>query len=204
MTIYQQQCLLAYLGYSPGVIDGKSGSNTVSAIKRFQTDYCLTADGICGTMTEKMLIGVVSGTVSKKEAVAQTNTQTNTTVQDTVHVATGTFWDSIRYFRREEFRCKCGGKYCNGYPVEPDEKLIRLAEKVREHFNAPVTVSSGIRCEKHNASVGGVANSKHRLGKAMDFSVRGISSSMVDAYVGSLTGVSYHYCINGNYIHMDV
>lgn len=199
MTIYQQQCLLAYLGYSPGVIDGIYGNKTQNAIKQFQTDNSLPVTGVADDATEKMLKNNVAvGTLKRAETGSISNqSQTNSN-------QTGTFWDSIKYFKREEFRCKCGGRYCNGYPVEPDEKLIRLAEKVREHFNAPVTVSSGIRCEKHNASVGGVANSKHRLGKAMDFSVRGISSSMVDAYVGSLTGVSYHYCIDGNYIHMDV
>ena len=42
---------LKELGYYNGSIDGILGSQSVSAIKRFQRDYGLTVDGIVGTNT---------------------------------------------------------------------------------------------------------------------------------------------------------
>ena len=85
---------------------------------------------------------------------------------------TGTFWDEIEYFTREEFRCQCKGKYCNGFPVEPQEKLVRTVDEIRRRLGVPVTIvesgGSGVRCEIHNRNVGGVENSDHKTGNAAD------------------------------------
>ena len=69
MTIMQIQCLLTYLGYSPGSIDGIEGRNTQGAIRAFQADYGLTVDGIPGAATQKMLIGAIAGTTSSTSPV---------------------------------------------------------------------------------------------------------------------------------------
>ena len=114
------------------------------------------------------------------------------------------FWEDIRYFKKDEFKCKCGGKHCGGFPVEPDEKLVRLADRVRAHFGAAATVSSGVRCEKHNAFVGGVANSRHTKGTAVDFCIRGLPSSIVLPYVQAQKEMRYAYAIDGSFVHMDV
>lgn len=121
-----------------------------------------------------------------------------------VEATVGDWWNDIKYFKRSEFRCKCGGKYCDGYPAEPQEILLRAADKVREHFGKPMLLSSGLRCEVWNAKQGGVAGSRHRLGKAMDFCIPGVSAAKIDAYVGSLPEIRYHYCIDGSYVHMDI
>ena len=113
------------------------------------------------------------------------------------------WWDTVRYFARSEFRCKCG-KYCDGFPAEPSPLLIEQAEQVREHFGAPVYVSSGVRCSKHNANVGGVEGSRHKNGKAMDFRVEGQSAKTVLTYVQALPHIRYAYAIDGSYVHMDV
>lgn len=183
MTDKQKQNLLAYLGYYVGEIDGKWGQMSTAATKAFQKDYGgLKVDGIAGASTQKALKHAVAyGMPAKKN-----------------------FWDDIKHFKREEFRCRCGGKHCNGFPAEPSEKLLRLADRVREHFDAPITVSSGIRCEKHNAKVGGVANSRHKIGTAMDFCVKGMPSSLVLAYVQKQSATHYAYAIDGSYVHMDV
>lgn len=85
---------------------------------------------------------------------------------------TGTWWDEIEYFDREEFRCQCKGKYCNGFPVEPDETMVRTVDEIRRRLGVPVSIvdagGSGVRCSQHNANVGGVANSLHLYGKAAD------------------------------------
>ena len=86
--------------------------------------------------------------------------------------ATGTFWDEIEYLDREEFRCQCKGKYCNGFPVEPQEKMVRTVDEIRRRLGVPVTIvesgGSGVRCPIHNANVGGDSNSNHLTGNAAD------------------------------------
>jgi uncharacterized protein YcbK (DUF882 family) len=52
--------------------------------------------------------------------------------------------------------------------------------------------------------VGGVADSRHLTGKAMDFRVSGQTAAQVLEYVWSLPEVRYAYDIDGTYIHMDV
>lgn len=166
MTVKQIQCLLAYLGYYTGQIDGQWGSMSTAACRAFQADYGLTADGICGTMTQKMLIGAIAGTAVKVERKAEAEQE------DTDKPKTGTFWDDIRYFTREEFRCQCNGKYCNGFPVEPEEKMVRTVDEIRHRLGIPIGIvtsgGSGVRCSKHNAEVGGVYNSEHLYGRAAD------------------------------------
>lgn len=183
MNTKQKQALLFYLGYYVGAIDGKWGSGSKEACKAFQRDFGLTADGACGTETEKALKHTVCYGISKKEEVVQS----------------GDFWDDIKYFKKSEFRCKCG---CG--LDEMNETLIRVADRVREHFGKPITVSSGRRCANHNARVGGVSNSRHLSGKAMDFCVSGKSASQVLEYVQKQPEIRYAYAIDGSYVHMDV
>ena len=187
MTIKQKQHLLGYLGYYQGQVDGKWGRLSMEATEAFQNDYQLTVDGIFGPKTEKRILEVIASGEAPVRAEPEGD---------------GTFWDGVKHFTRQEFACKCGK--CGGFPAEPEEKLLRLADKVRGHFGKRVYVSSGVRCEAHNAAVGGVANSRHKLGKAMDFSVAGFSAALVLPYVQKLPGVRYAYAIDGNYVHMDV
>lgn len=193
MTVKQIQNLLAYLGYYVGDIDGQWGTLSKTACKAFQKDFGLDADGIAGDKTQKALKHAVAYGIEK--TVTEVTEETETT---------GTFWDEIKYFTREEFKCKCGGKYCNGYPAEPEELLVRAAVKVREHFGVPVTISSGLRCPTHNANNKGVYNSRHLSGKAMDFSVRGFNATSVLPYVQSLSEIRYAYAIDSNWVHMDI
>ena len=76
--------------------------------------------------------------------------------------------DEIEFFDREEFRCKCGGRYCNGFPAEPHEATVRFANAIRRHLGEPVPVNSGLRCPTWNQIQGGVYNSNHMTGGAVD------------------------------------
>ena len=191
MDTRQIQALLVYLGYDPGEVDGLPGKNTRRAVQAFQAAEGLEQDGSPGPLTQAALLDAVAKGRFREEA-ARTPEET-----------TGTFWDEIRYFKRAEFRCPCGR--CGGFPVEPDETLVRLADRVREHFGAPANVSSGVRCQAHNDELSGSAkNSYHLRGKAMDFAVRGVSGSKLLAYVKTQR-VHYAYQISGSdYVHMDV
>ena len=116
----------------------------------------------------------------------------------------GINWEAVRFFGRAEFMCNCGGKYCGGFPVEPVPMLAKTADRVRQHFGKAAIVSSGVRCSRHNANVGGVPDSRHLTGRAMDFRIEGETAKQVLSYVNSLPEVRYAYDIDGRYIHMDV
>lgn len=89
-------------------------------------------------------------------------------------------------FSKKEFKCNCGGKYCNGYPVFIDEGLIIYLQKMRDYFKRSVIVTSGLRCRNYNKDVGGVDDSQHLLGRAADIKVNGISTDMVYNYANQI------------------
>lgn len=161
----QRQHLLAYLGYYVGVVDGIWASGSREACRAFQRDRELTVDGYGGPETDKALRYAVYNELEKPEPVEDV-TDIN------VGNKTGTFWDESEYFDREEFRCQCKGKYCNGFPEEPSEELVRTCNEIRRRLGVPVSIvdsgGSGVRCPRHNAAVGGVGNSNHLYGKAAD------------------------------------
>ena len=164
-------------------------------------------DGIPGAATQKMLIGAIARTAVKVDKPISSTPQ-----------KTGTFWDGIKYFKREEFRCPCGK--CGGFPVEPKEALVKQLVAIREHFNVPVTIvplppanahsgGSGVRCQEYNDSLlGSVKNSRHVQGKAADIIVSGFSGISVKAYCDSLVKAGklrYCYVIGGgNSVHVDI
>lgn len=193
MDTKQIQALLTYLGYDPGDVDGLPGKNTRRAVLEFQAAEELETDGSPGPITQAALLDAVAAGRFREED-AQTPDET-----------TGTWWDEIRYFTREEFRCKCGGRYCNGFPSEPSEALLRIADALREQAGVPITVSSGVRCQTYNDTLdGSVKNSRHIMGKAMDFCVRGWTAAKTLAAVQQRPGIRYAYAIDGSYVHMDV
>lgn len=176
MTVLQKQCLLRYLGYDTGGVDGIEGPRTRAAAKAFRA-----AEGIGdGDDLEAAL----------KAAVAREKPE-----QDS-------FWAGIRWFSRGEFACKCGR--CGGFPAEPDRVLVTLAEDMRMDFGLPMIVSSGLRCPAHNKAVGGAAGSRHMVGKAVDFSVPGKTAAQILAAVSRDGRVRYAYAIDENHVHMDV
>ena len=159
MNNKQKQHLLAYLGYYNGEINGELSKNFGESTRRFQAEYGgLEVDGICGSKTQKAMKHAVAYGMPGKEK--------------------NDFWENIQYFKKEEFRCKCG-KHCNGYPVEPSEELVKVLEKIRNYFGKPVIVNSGIRCATHNANVGGANASQHMKGTAADIVVIGIDPERV-------------------------
>lgn len=190
MTDRQKQNLLAYLGYYVGNIDGIWGTLSKTAMDAFKEDFKgLDTPNMPENAPEKALKYAVAYDLFKIEPVKD---------------KTGTFWDEIEYFDREEFKCKCGGKYCNGFPAEPDERMVRIADAARRHFGRPAIVISGLRDPIHNRNEGGVDSSQHIYGEACDIQIPGVSAGTLLNWFKSQPGVRYAYAINATNVHFDV
>lgn len=194
MTVSQRQALLFYLGYYPGPVDGDWGKASRAGCVKFQSDYGLTADGIGGPVTDKALVGAVAGTV-----VPVRKHQSGQATEDGPE-----WWKEIRYFTRAEFKCKCGGKFCGGYPAEMQETVVKIADAARAHFGKPAHVISGLRCKQWNAHEGGVANSQHMYGEAIDLRIDGVSAEDLRQFVSTQPGHRWSYCINSTNVHFDI
>ena len=189
MTIRQRQHLLAYLGYYTAEVDGDWGVLSREACIDFQRDMGISADGLGGPETDQALKQAVSEDLLKNGAAEKENS--------------GTFWDEIEYFGPAEFACKCGGRYCDGYPARIQEQVVRLADGARKYFGRPGHVVSGLRCRQWNALQGGVENSQHMYGEAVDLRIDGVSAEQLLAYIGTQPH-RYAYAINGTNVHVDI
>ncbi len=63
--------------------------------------------------------------------------------------------DLTKNFSKAEFQCECG---CGDDRIS--EYLVRALQNIRDAVG-PLSVSSGVRCKDHNASIGSKANSAH-------------------------------------------
>ncbi len=123
-------------------------------------------------------------------------------VQDTEH------------FKVTEFACKHCGKNLI------DQRVINMAEEIRQKLGVPVRVNSGYRCEVHNARVGGVQKkydkngnliskgSKHMYGLAADLSCSLGAIKMKEAVQalraeGKLQDLDYCIKYGNRFIHID-
>lgn len=164
------------------IIDGLVGSKTTAAIKKYQSTHGLKADGIIGENTMDKL----------NVEIAQSTYPT-------------VIWNNVKYFKKTEFECGCHRKYCNGYPAEMNKTLIDLLDRTREHFGQPILITSGLRCVKQNRIVGGMPNSKHMYGKAVDCSLNSDSrnDTKLCAWLKKQPEVSYTYT-GFKAVHVDV
>jgi hypothetical protein len=102
------------------------------------------------------------------------------------------------HFKRSEFACPCCGV------AEVSDELLQVLDDVREHFNSPVTVTSGYRCEEHNLKVDGKPGSKHKDGIAADIQVSRIPPRTVQKYLLSKYPEQYGLGCYRTFTHVDV
>jgi len=107
-----------------------------------------------------------------------------------------------QHFARSEFACQCGTCPQSQDPTV-DVTLINILEELRRHFNTPITVTSGMRCKSHNASVGGSVFSKHLEGKASDVLLKGVTPDKVYDYLFERYPDSYGFGKYTNFTHID-
>lgn len=79
-------------------------------------------------------------------------------------------------FKPTEFRCNCG--HCTGYPSYMKQVELKHIQKIRDHYKKPMTITSGMRCSYENNRVGGVRNSGHLRGYAVDFYMKGVTDTV--------------------------
>lgn len=166
-------------------IDGIAGPDTIKAIKKFQRKKNLKITGTINKATyTKLFIGV-----SAKDGFVS------------------------EHFKKAEFKCGCGGRWCNGYNgTDVNKDLIDILEALRYKFNKPVFVTSGIRCQRYNDSIkGSIKNSVHRTGGAADIYIAGVTDTAAgrkkvrDYAYECGAAYSYYGTANmGNAVHINV
>lgn len=107
------------------------------------------------------------------------------------------------HFVSTEFDCH--GRGCCSQTVV-NEKLIEYLEKIRNHFNAPITITSPYRCPTHNSRIGGATGSRHSKGDAADIVVKGVAPREVAKYAESIgiMGIGlYETSSDGHFVHID-
>lgn len=180
LSVKKEQIYLQRLCVYCDLIDGDAGTKTKAARKAIQKKAGLEATGKYTKAYEKAL---------KKLYAKRDKSKLS------------------KHFTKVEFKCHCGGKYCNGYPKTVSPKLIGILEKLRVGYKKPITITSGMRCRRYNASlVGSAYNSAHRYGKAADIYISGASLANIKSKAYSYgAAYSYYGTSNmGNAVHINV
>ena len=102
-------------------------------------------------------------------------------------------------FRVREFACTDGSD-----PIFIDADLVKVLQKVRNHFGKAVTITSAYRTPTKNKAVGGQVYSQHLYGKAADIKVKGIAPKTVAAYVEKIMPKSGGIGVYATFTHIDV
>lgn len=138
LSVKTRQTYLNALGYNCGAVDGLWGPKCAAATLRLQKRY-----------------------FPARECDGKYGVKTDILLQSAYNCR------GLRYFKLEEFKCKCG--HCSGYPAVVSRSLaLKLDQIVRPTYGS-TTIISGLRCAYQNKRVGGIKNSRHMQGKAVDF-----------------------------------
>ena len=81
-------------------------------------------------------------------------------------------------FSKEEFDCNDGSEM----PINIYHNMVKVANQLqilRNHLGKPIQINSAWRSEEYNASIGGVKDSQHIMGRAADITVRDLNPTEV-------------------------
>ena len=190
----KQQFLCFFECLEESQIDGIWGKQSKEATVKLQRKLGIKDDGLFGSGTEDACF----------EALLSEEPLPD--IEGVIIIPpTGDFWDEIEFFDKEEMRCKCGGKYCDGYPHEIQPLLMQILDRARRWSGQPIVIISGLRCEDWNRIQGGVDNSQHKYGEAVDVYFYGKTPAEALAWLQSQPDVRYAYQISGcSNIHFDI
>lgn len=102
------------------------------------------------------------------------------------------------HFSKKELACKCCGE-----PGSIDMGLIEALEDLRLLAGCPLIVTSGYRCPKHNAEVGGAKDSQHLKGTAADVRAKNLTPLelfALAAQIPAINGIGLYK----SWVHIDV
>lgn len=102
-------------------------------------------------------------------------------------------------FKVREFACSDGSD-----PIFIAPELVKILQKIRDHFGKPVNINSAYRTATKNKAVGGATYSQHLYGVAADISISGVSPKKVAAYAETLLPNTGGIGIYKTFTHVDV
>lgn len=111
----------------------------------------------------------------------------------------------MKYFNYSEF----DSPDVQGSGQLMDKTLLEILDEVREKYDKPIHITSGFRTPAHNEAVGGVKNSSHLKGLAIDLSDNNkgapINSKNRFDLINCLLDVGFSRIGVGNsFIHADI
>ena len=178
MTTRQIQLLLAFLGYNPGTIDGLDGMNTRRAVKAFQADFAITADGIAGEATQKALRHAVAYGMPERDVEEAPSNRDNSAQVDAAqylqadgcyHIPRGVDVRLSKNLMAREVVCQ-GVGCCQESIIS--KRMVETYQAIRDEYGDAIEIAtadgSGYRCDTHNREVGGASGSLHKVGCAFD------------------------------------
>ena len=104
-------------------------------------------------------------------------------------------------FRLSEFVCPCCGR------DNVARRLVLALQELRDLAGVPITITSGIRCERWNEKVGGSERSQHLYGRAVDIVIRDLHPVEMETLAEKITkfrqgGIGVYP--DRGFIHVDV
>ena len=102
-------------------------------------------------------------------------------------------------FKVSEFKCKDGSD-----KILISDELVTLLQRIRDHFNKPITINSAYRNATYNIKIGGASKSQHVVGTAADIVVKGITPTEVTKYVEYIMPNAGGIGLYNSFTHVDV
>lgn len=161
-------------------IDGDFGGMTEGAVRQFQVLSNLSVDGVVGEQTWAKLLE------RQGVAIAQNPPSSISTKWNLVNIE-----QSASIIPNGSFTWAEATR--GGSRMPPDQETLEgmiriatMAQKARDLIARPFVITSWYRDPESNASAGGVSNSRHLSGDAIDFYVDGLTGAEIYAMLDEM------------------
>jgi len=153
--------------------DGIFGPLTEAAVITWQKNLGLKTDGIVGPLTWSSILPPTIEADTKPSEQFSGLTTFSLRKDGETNISTN--------FKVNEFRSKCGAN-----EIIIDVTFIKdKLQKIKDEFGK-VDITSAYRTLSHNNKVGGSKTSRHMVGDAIDFSIRGVPLLTIAKYAEKL------------------
>jgi len=110
-------------------------------------------------------------------------------------------------FSKEEFDCNDGSEM----PINIYHNMVKVANQLqvlRNYIKKPIKINSAWRSQEYNASIGGVKDSQHIMGRAADIVVKGMLpielSKIIENLISKGEMLQGGIGIYSSFIHYDI